>query len=340
MRRSLPAVLLRTILLSLFVCGNLFCQDPKVRTSLDTRADLWVGQRVTLVVELLAPGFFSGAPAFDLPNAPGMLLVPPSGSPVVSSEMIEGTAYTVQRHEVSVFAHKVGAEVIPPITVRFQFKRHPLDKEPEAVRLKTGALRFTTKAPAGAERLGGMISARHLEVVEKWSPEPGKAKAGDAFTRTITFTAPDVPGMAFPPFPADEIDGLGIYPKPPEVLDQSDRGNLTGRRRDTVIYVCQRPGEFVIPATQLTWFDLNAQKLKTIEFPARKLAVAPNASLASGEAAVTKAASDDERSLLFALCAALGLNGLVILIWKFRSVWQPCIDAFRPVVLSPLNPGG
>ena len=33
----------------------------KVRTGLGTKGDIWVGQRVTLVVELLAPGTFAGA---------------------------------------------------------------------------------------------------------------------------------------------------------------------------------------------------------------------------------------------------------------------------------------
>ena len=126
-----------------------------------------------------------------------------------------------------------------------------------------------------------MISARNLKVEETWTPEPGKAKAGDAFTRTITFTAPEVPAMAFPPFPAVKIDGLGIYAKPPEVLDKSNRSSLSGNRRDTITYVCQRAGQFTIPAVRLTWFDLDAQKLRTIDFPARHLSVSSNPALES-----------------------------------------------------------
>src|SRR5262245_45871732 len=66
-------------------------QEAQVRTSIASQEELWVGQRATLVVELLAPGFFSGTPSFDLPNAPGLLIVPPSGSPVVSNETINDT---------------------------------------------------------------------------------------------------------------------------------------------------------------------------------------------------------------------------------------------------------
>ena len=54
--------------------------------------------------------------------------------------------------------------------------------------------------PPGAEGLGNVISARNLKVEETWKPELGKTtiKPGDAFTRTIIFSAPDLPGMGLP----------------------------------------------------------------------------------------------------------------------------------------------
>jgi len=209
--------------LALMPCVAL-AQDAKVRASLADKGDCWVGERVTLVVELLAPGYFAGAPSFDLPDPPGVLLVPPVGSPTLGSEEIDGTTYTVQRHELSVFARRAGAQTIPPLTVRFRFERQPLDKETVPASVRTEPLSLTAKAPHGAEGLGGIISARGLTAVESWTPaEPKKAKAGDAFTRTVTYAAPDVPAMAFPPFPIARVDGLGAYPKPPEVLDHSER---------------------------------------------------------------------------------------------------------------------
>ena len=102
-------------------------QEAKALTSIETKGDLWVGQRVTLLVELLAPGFFAGTAAFDLPTVSGLMLVPPEDSPIVASETMDGTTYTVQRHELAVFSRRAGEQTIPPFTVRFQFKRNPLD---------------------------------------------------------------------------------------------------------------------------------------------------------------------------------------------------------------------
>ena len=311
-------------------------QEPKVRASIGTQGDRWVGQRIALVVELLAPGYFSGVAGFDLPNPPGLLLTPPEGSPVVSSKTIEGTSYTVQRHELAVFSRRAGEQTIPPITVRFRFKRNPLDKETIAAAMKTEPITFNAKLPPGAEKLGSLISARNLKVEEAWTPDLGKAKVGDAFTRTITFTAPEVPAMAFPPFPAGTIDGIGIYPKPPEVLDESNRGSLTGKRRDTIIYVCQRAGRFTIPAVRVTWFDLDATKLQTIDFPARQLSVSANPVLESTVAAQGQSVPWTALSWLLAAAAAALIATLCHgywMPWVFRA-----LVSWKPVHLQPLNP--
>jgi phosphoglycolate phosphatase-like HAD superfamily hydrolase len=312
-------------------------QDAKARASLSAK-ECWVGERVTLVVELLAPGYFAGAPNFDLPDPPGMMIVPPQGSPTLGTETIDGVSYTVQRHELSVFAHRDGPQTMPPLTIRIHFKRNPLDKEPIAATVKTEPLNLTAKRPPGSGKLGVIISARDLTAAEEWKPEPGKAKTGDAFTRTITFTAPDVPAMAFPPFPAHKIDGLGIYTNAPEVEDQTDRGNLRGQRRETITYVCQRPGQFVVPPVHLSWFDLDAKKVQVIEFPSRTFDVSPNPAMQSGQNAATTSSRTTLPSLstiaITLACLAL-MSTAIFLTIRNAARWMA---PFKPVHLAPLNP--
>lgn len=320
------------------VATTAIAREPRVRTSLPDGGDCWTGQRVTLVVELLAPGYFAGAPSFDLPNPPGMLIVPPRGSPTLGSEQVGDTTYTVQRHELAVFTHRAGPQVIPPFSVRFHFKRHPLDKEPIAATVTTHAVNLIAKPPPGAEGLPGVISARQLTAVEAWHPQPGKAKAGDAFTRTITFAAPDVPGMAFAPFPAGKVDGLGVYPKPPEVIDHDDRGALRGERRETITYVCERPGRFVLPAARFSWFDHDVRKVRVVEFPARAFDVSPNPAMQAAQQAGNDSARDGGPSLktIAATLAVLILSagGSVLL----ARNWPRWTAPFSPTHLAPLNP--
>ena len=326
--------------LALFVIltgiSGALAQDPKVRTSLAKQENFWVGQRVTFIVELLAPGFFSGAPALQLPSPSGVLLISPSDRPTLSTETIDDTSYTVQRYEVSAFPRKAGDLVIPSFTARFQFKRHPLDKDSVPAIVKTDSLRISVKAPPGSERMGNLISARDLKVDETWTPKLVHAKAGDAFTRTITYSAPDVPGMAFPPFPAGWVDGMRIYARPPVVLDESERGTLRGQRRDSFTYVFQRPGHFVIPAIRLTWFDLDAQKLQAIDFPAQTFDVATNPAMA----AATPVAVQARVHYTANFWAIIGLVLIVLAaLLAPEWAWAWALAPLRPVHLAPLNPG-
>ena len=328
----------------LFFCFHARSQEAMARVSLATNDTIWAGQKVTLVVELLAPGFFSSAATFDLPDPQNVLLLPPTEHPVVGSETISGIAYTVQRHELSVFAAKSGELTIPAMNVRFTFKRAPLDTNTISATVTTTPIQFTVSQPPGTENLGNVISARDLKAEETWQPEPGDTNvlAGTAFKRTLTFTAPDVPGMVFPPFRAGQIDGLGIYTKR-QVLDETDRGTLNGGRRDTITYVCQRPGQFTIPAASLIWFDLDSHTLHTNVFPARTFTVIANPAMASvastvGMTQTTPGLRTATRWKISGAAFVLLLILLVVCSTTLRRQLAGLFSPFRPVHLQPLNP--
>lgn len=354
MRQALVRSLLCIVLL---MAQTAAAQDAQVRVRLQREEPLWVGQGVILQVELLAPGYFASAAGLDLPDPAGVLLMPPAGSPLVSNEEIDGVQYTLQQHEVRAWPMRSGEQTIPAFTVRFAFKRNPLDTDAIPVTLTTEAVALSVKQAPGAQDLGNIISARNLQVTESWSPVPGTEPitAGDAFTRTVTFTAADVPGMIFPPFPAGKIDGLGIYSKR-HLLDQNERGSLLGKRQDEITYVAKRPGQFTIPAAQYTWFDLDTQQLRTETLPARTLNVITNPQMASAGGVATAGSTDDLWSRLLmtlqswasswqhlALLGA-GLLLFMMLLLPTSRRWLSCelsrlISPLRAVRLQPLNPG-
>ncbi len=264
-------------LLLLLGCGLCPAADPapQVRAKLGDSGEIWMGQKVTLVVELLAPGYFAGAPIFDLPRVSGCLILPPVGSPVVSSEQIGETAYTVQRHELTIFPRRGGEVKIPAFSVRFEFKHIPLDQRVVPASVSTPPLQFKVSRPPGMPPDVDLVSSRDLTVTESWQPQPkANAKTGDAFVRTLNWSASDLPGMAFPPFKPERIAGLGIYRAEPLVEDHEERGELQGRRQDRVTYVCKAGGHIVIPALTLRWWDPQTKTVKQADFPAREFDVA------------------------------------------------------------------
>ncbi|TGD73463.1 hypothetical protein E4634_10555 [Mangrovimicrobium sediminis] len=340
-RRCRAALRARLVVLLAALCAPVLAQAPQVRSSLQAPDTLWVGQGVVVVVELLAPGYFDSAASFALPDPAGVLLMPPAGHPLVGSETIDGIDYTVQRHELRAWPMRAGEQSVPAITVRFGFKHNPMDTDAENAELSTAPLPLQVQSPPGAQDLGTVLSARDLQLEEHWEPQPDDAEvlAGSAFTRTVTFTAPDLPGMLFPPFPAARVDGLGIYSKQ-EVLDSEHRGELQGQRRDTITYVMQRPGDYRLPPVQLHWFDLDAGTLRSATLPGQVFRVVANPALAAGESQAQRTELPLRvyglAALLLVLLAAAGWRLSRSPLWMGRLA--RCIAPLRPRHLRPLYP--
>ncbi|WP_187276609.1 BatD family protein [Parahaliea maris] len=311
-------------------------EGAQVRTHLQASDPIWAGQRIALFVELLAPGYFASAANFDLPDPQGLLLMPPADHPIVDSVTIDGTRYSVQRHELNAWAMRDGELRIPPVHVRFSYKANPLDKEEMSAAVTTDPVTLQIERPPGTEGMGIVISARNLRVEETWQPEPGTEAvlAGTAFKRSIRLSAADLPGMVFPTFPATEIDGLGVYSKQ-QVQDRINRGTLTGMRTDNITYLAKRPGQYTIAAARLQWYDLDAQQLKSVEFPARTLDVIANPEQAAAAGSSHSSSRADRGSVAMALGFAL-LSALAG--WQLYRRREQLIAPFRPVHLQPLNP--
>jgi hypothetical protein len=230
----------------------------------------------------------------------------------------------VQRHELALFLMRPGVAQIPPFTVRFESPPR-FGEQPVEHRLTTPALQVEARMPPGAENLPGLIAARELRVDQTWHPQPQKARVGDAFTRTVTLTAPDVPGMVFPPLPLAKVDGLAVYAKPPAVQDQVERGELTGKRVETVTYVCERPGQFTLPALVIPWWDLKNQQLMQVTLPAVTLEVEPGA--AQSTDATAPAGEAPGRSWLWwALGSVLLLVAATAILWHNRQVLLAALE--------------
>lgn len=266
--------------------------QPQVRVTIAQQREVWVGQRVTLVVELLTPGTFASAPSFDLPRLSGVVLIPPSDSPTVGSETIDDTTYTTQRHELGIFAQRAGNLEIPSFAVRFASA--PAFGQPaQDHTVLTKAVKFEAQMPPGAAGLAMVITTSDLKVSQAWDPQPTSEpiKLGAAFTRTITIEASDIPAMVLPSFPHEAPPGLGVYPRAPTVEDKSNRGVTTGRRIDAVTFVCESPGTFDLPALAIAWWDPKEHQLKRIELAGQRfeVATAPQSTKADSPAsAVTR----------------------------------------------------
>ena len=252
----------------------------RVEVIAPTTNTVWAGQRVTFAVELLVQGQFAGSPHFDVPDVPGAIILKPSERPLLGTREIEGESYTSQRHDFDLFVQRAGACSVPPFTVRFA-SRERFGLPVVEHELRTRLFKVEAKAPPGASPGEIIVSTTELTATESWTPKPVGAKVGDAFTRRISMKAGGVPGMLLPALEHQRVEGFAVYPKPPEVRDRTERGELTGERVESVTYVCEHAGTFEIPELALRWWNPKESVWKERTFPAVAIEVAENPALAA-----------------------------------------------------------
>ena len=281
--------------------------DPVlVRAAVNPASSSWVGGRVSIDVTVLESEPTEGNALFDLPALPRAILARSPDAPVYGSETIDGVAYTSRTYELLYFSQAEGRNELPAVDVRVR-----LAGSDEMRTLATPPLEVGLERPAGVGPDDFVVTTPELSIVERWEPEPGAAKPGDAFRRTVELRATDTLALALPPLPASAPDGIGAYPADPELRDRSARGDLTGERIDAVSYVAKRAGRHELPALTYTWWDPWAEELhrETLDAVAWDVAVD-----ATGGAATRRGS----RSWI-PLLAAAGVLVLLVGAWRARD---------------------
>jgi len=152
-------------------------------------------------------------------------------------------------------------------------------KPEKAFEFQTEPLQLTVKLPPGVKEGALLVTTASFALYHDWQPESGAAKTGDAFTLTVRRRAKDISAMLLPPLPvfhAEGAEGLAAYPQPPEVNDKTNRGDLTGERIDSIIWVAEKPGSYNIPGIRFQWWDPNSRELKQQIVPGLDLDILPS----------------------------------------------------------------
>ena len=260
------------LLLALISSGKCFAIEP-VQAELD-RPTAWTGEPVGLIITLHSPGPFSGTAAFDIPRLPRTSIVS-MGNPVVGSEVIEGTTFITQRHEFSIYSQQIGEVVVPPFRVRFSAKENFVG-EPQEVDGRTPELRFQSQRPPTTGGDAVILAVAAMDVQQTWNPDPKAATlcAGDVLERTIVQRATGTSAMMLSPIAAEAPPAVRVYASAPLVEDRNERGDVLAVRRDTLKYQFERPGNYELPALDISWWDTQKNQLQRVQLAAATIEVA------------------------------------------------------------------
>ncbi|MEE8525520.1 MAG: hypothetical protein V3T72_16415 [Thermoanaerobaculia bacterium] len=248
------------------------------------------------------------------------------------TERIDGRTWAGQSRSHHVYPQRPGGFEIAAIPVRVRYFSDSTGPR-TPVRVSPPALAFEAVVPPGALDLPYFISTSGLEIEQSFDRPPETLKVGEAFTRTISITVEDALSMVIPPLPIEAVPGLAIYPDPPEVEDTGgERGQrIAGHRVERTTYVAEEAGNYRLPAVELAWWDVDAERLRTTSLPALEIRVEPNPDLVAEiplpaeETAEAPAAADAKaRVSLFDLLRRWGvpLAAAVLVFVLLSRLWR------------------
>lgn len=328
--RRLGAVLL---LLVTGVAGA----EVRVDAFAEPGGDVYLGQRVRLIVEVRTDTWFTTAPRYPELKLDGTVALLPEAFGVNFTKREGGTTWAGQRQRYVLFPQRVGQLTVPPIDVALAVSTGGRAGETQVV--TTPSVTINVVAPPGSADVPAFVTTPRLRVSEEWEGNVEDLKVGDAITRRITQSADDVFALLLPTVEFGGIEGFGVYPGTPQLDDRVERGSYAAVRTDQVTYVLQAEGDYEIPAIEIHWFDLGRQRMTTETLDALEVTVLPNpdAVLGEEEPAEEEASISIEQALRGALdWLAANIHWLTLLAgalfglqWLWRRYVPSWIAAFR-----------
>ena len=310
--------------------GETNIDQPFIRASIKPTS-VTAGQPVTVTVEVLAPNWFTKAPEFPDIEVDNAIAMPP-GRSLNFTEKVGSVTYAGQRRGYIIYPLTAGTFKIPSIHVTVSYAKEPPKSSPP-VTVSSQFQQFEATVPDEAAGLGYFIATSNFTLEHKVSRKIDNLMVGDTFMRSITMNAQDVAAMVLPPLRFEPVQGIGMYPDQPVLVDKGgERGEIrTGTRTESVTYVLEKEGDYLLPEINLFWWDLEKEKLQKETVPAMKLAIKSNPDLEAEQLALL---ADDKgqppatgirilgwRHL--AVLVVLIVSGIfIILLWKkYRPVY-------------------
>jgi hypothetical protein len=255
---------------------------------------------------------------------------------VLSTKTVDDREFSVQRHEFSLFCQQGGEIRVPGIQVRCGSIKS-FGEPPSQHALRVPGFKVTPRLPEGARPGQVVVSTTRLEVNETWNPRPGQAKVGDAFRRTVTLRAADVPGMLLPRIPKPKVQGLAVYPSTPLVDDRTERGDFTGARVETLTYLCEHAGTVEIPPVLYRWWNPVKASWEERRLPAATWTISPNPAYALKESDALSPAVRTRQGAFVWWVFALAAAGLGCWILMRRRKPDSEAEAFQEVLRACRN---
>ncbi|OBT30763.1 BatD family protein [Vibrio splendidus] len=229
-----------------------------------TPAKVSVNEQVILNIEVATPRWLTGGTRMGSIEIPNVIAMQRNQLATNYTERVNGTTWSRQRWEVTLYPMTSGEFVIPTVPVRVQVSAP--DGSNVGGTLYTQPIKFEASLPSGLlNDESPWFSATNVDVDQRWQRSNEELKVGDAITRTVTIKAKDSLSVLLPDVLNNEsTQQYQAYPQPNRLDDTQDRGNYRSSRIEETVYVIQQGGEFTLPEFVFQWWDSKNQRIENV----------------------------------------------------------------------------
>ena len=195
-------------------------------------------------------------------------------------KVLNGRNYLVLEVKYAVFPKNVGKINVPKlrfgayeVNSRSQFgvfnnRGNQVIRDTETVSVNVLA------QPIQANARGWMPSSS-VDLQQRWSGDLNNLTVGEPITRTLTIAAAGLSSAQITPLTAVQSNLYRSYPDQPQLTETISSSGLVGTRIESLALVPNKPGDIVLPAIELRWWDTGKQREQVARLPAMTLQVKP-----------------------------------------------------------------
>ena len=325
------AVVTRNIMLGvlmLFVCvsasadtiAQLQQEDKlRIRAWVEPEDNIIARQQVKLQIEVATDKWFSGGTRtgrFEIKDA---IVMQREKFAVNSTRTVGDKSWTVQQWTLVVYPQRDGQFEIPAIPLQLSVAGDGI----ESIIGEVSTQPMTFEAMVPEQIISGQmqdnknwLASNRFEVEESFNKATEELVPGDALIRTITFSADNLPAMMLPEIEVENVEGVAVYRKPPQLTDKVNRGEYIAERTEVITYVFEKAGEYELPKQIFFWWSLETNSLETIELSEHTLKII---GMGNGVDLMQQATPSNDRNRLVELIPLFKLAGVILLV--VLAVW-------------------
>lgn len=247
-----------------------------VQTQLD-RNSVYAQQPFKITITVLTATWYTAPLDFDnlaIPNA----FILPFERTTPGMFNLKGKQYAGLTFYYIVFPYKAGKFTLPSINI--VATTPPVGSaQSQKVTVKTQPLHYLVKPVPKNFNGDNWFVAKDVVIAERWARPLKNLKVGDVIYRTIIVDAKGTLPQFIPDLRIDSLDWAGVYPGGTSLADTRDDYDANGTRTQTITYLLEKEGDFVLPSERVTWFNPNSARVFKRSTPGVKLHVAANPNL-------------------------------------------------------------